>query len=210
MMKKKDPELLELMADVAEREDAKDVINNVNNIIAQIEHDAYIKMLGTYVESHIQKFLAEALEPIGIVVNNEQCGQDFVLSKQGYESYHVEVKSRWENDQSVEMSSTQFRCAVDIPDRYALISVNMCKFDHSRAKKNNPMKMSEIYDNIKCLDNIGTLETDLCKRVDEAFKGGEQDIRLDGAYKVRVPQSVFKTYPLDFNGLLERIKKHFS
>ena len=70
--------------------------------------------------------------------------------------------------------------------------------------------MSEIYDNIKCLDNIGTLEADLCKRVDEAFKGGEQDIRLDGAYKVRVPQSVFKTYPLDFNGLLESIKKHFS
>lgn len=210
MMKKKDPELLELMADVAEREDAKDVINNVNNIIAQIEHDAYIKMLGTYVESHIQKFLAEALEPIGIVVNNEQCGQDFVLSKQGYENYHVEVKSRWENDQSVEMSSTQFRCAVNIPDRYALISVNMCKFDHYRAEKNNPMEMSEIYDNIKCLDNIGTLEADLCKRVDEAFKGGEQDIRLDGAYKVRVPQSVFKTYPLDFNGLLERIKKHFS
>ena len=210
MMKKKDPELLELMADVAEREDAKDVINNVNNIIAQIEHDAYIKMLGTYVESHVQKFLAEALEPIGIVVNNEQCGQDFVLSKQGYENYHVEVKSRWENDQSVEMSSTQFKCAVNIPDRYALISVNMCKFDHSRAEKNNPMEMSEIYDNIKCLDNIGTLEADLCKRVDEAFKGGEQDIRLDGAYKVRVPQSVFKTYPLDFNGLLERIKKHFS
>lgn len=210
MMKKKDPELLELMADVAEREDAKDVINNVNDIIAQMEHDAYIKMLGTYVENHIQKFLADALEPIGIVVNNEQCGQDFVLSKQGYENYHVEVKSRWENDQSVEMSSTQFRCAVDVPDRYALISVNMCKFDHSRAEKNNPMEMSEIYDNIKCLDNIGTLEADLCKRVDEAFKGGEQDIRLDGAYKVRVPQSVFKTYPLDFNGLLERIKKHFS
>lgn len=115
MMKKKDPELLELMADVAEREDAKDVINNVNNIIAQIEHDAYIKMLGTYVESHIQKFLAEALEPIGIVVNNEQCGQDFVLSKQGYENYHVEVKSRWENDQSVEMSSTQFRCLCKYP-----------------------------------------------------------------------------------------------
>lgn len=135
MMKKKNPELLELMADVAEREDAKDVINNVNVVIAQIEHDAYIKMLGAYVESHIQKFLIEALEPIGIFVNNEQCGQDFILSKQGYEDYHVEVKSRWENDQSVEMSSTQFRCAVDMPDRYALISVNMYKFDRSRAEK---------------------------------------------------------------------------
>ena len=210
MMKKKNPELLELMADVAEREDAKDVINNVNVVIAQIEHDAYIKMLGAYVESHIQKFLIEALEPIGIFVNNEQCGQDFILSKQGYEDYHVEVKSRWENDQSVEMSSTQFRCAVDMPDRYALISVNMYKFDRSRAEKNNPMEMSEIYDNIKCLDNIGTLEADLRKRADEAFKGGEQDIRLDGSYKVRVPQDVFKAHPLDFNGLLERIKNYFT
>ena len=108
------------------------------------------------------------------------------------------------------MSSIQFRCAVDMPDRYALISVNMYKFDRSRAEKNNPMEMSEIYDNIKCLDNIGTLEADLRKRADEAFKGGEQDIRLDGSYKVRVPQDVFKAHPLDFNGLLERIKNYFT
>lgn len=210
MMKKKDPELLELMADVAEREDAKDVINNVSDVLAQMKYDAYIKMLGAYVESHIQRFLTEALVPVGIAVNNEQCGQDFILSKQGYENYHVEVKSRWESDQSVEMSSTQFRCAVDIPDRYALIGVNMYKFDRSRAENNSPIEISEIYDNIKCLDNIGVLEADLRKRADDAFKGEEQDIRLDGAYKVRVPQSVFGAYPLDFNRLLERIKKHFT
>lgn len=210
MMKKKDPELLKLLADVAEREDAKDVINNVSDVLAQMEHDAYIKMLGAYVERHIQKFLTEALVPVGIAVNNEQCGQDFILSKQGYENYHVEVKSRWESDQSVEMSSTQFRCAVDNPDRYALIGVNMYKFDRSRAENNSPIEISEIYDNIKCLDNIGVLEADLCKRADDAFKGEEQDIRLDGAYKVRVPQSVFGAYPLAFNGLLERIKKHFT
>lgn len=210
MMKKKNPALLELMADVAEREDAQNVINNVNAIIDQMEHDAYIKMLGAYAENHIQGFLTEALAPVGIDVINEQCGQDFILSKQGYEDYHVEVKSRWENDQSVEMSSTQFRCAVDMPDRYALISVNMYQFNRSRAEENDSLEMSEIYDNIKCLDNIGTLEADLRKRTDEAFKGGEQDIRLDGSYKVRVPQDVFKAHPLDFNGLVARIKKHFT
>ena len=210
MMKKKNPALLELMADVAEREDANDVMNNVNAVIEQMEHDAYIKMLGAYAEKHIQQYLTEALKSAGIDVKNEQCGQDLILSKPGYDNYHVEVKSRWESDQSVEMSATQFRCAVDAADRYALVRVNMYHYDCSRAEQNDPMQLTEIYNDIACLDNIGTLEADLRERADEAFKGEEADIRLDGSYKVRVPQNVFKEYPLDFNGLVDRIKKHFS
>ena len=71
------------------------------------------------------------------------------------------------------------------------------------------MQLTEIYNDIACLDNIGTLEADLRERADEAFKGEEADIRLDGSYKVRVPQNVFKEYPLDFNGLVDKINKHF-
>lgn len=210
MMKRKDPELLTLMADVAERNDAHDVIGNVRQVINDMEHDAHIKMLGAYVERHVQQYLSEALTCIGVTVENQQCGQDFILSKPGYDDYHVEVKSRWESDQSVEMSATQFRCAVDAADRYALVRVNMYHYDHSRAEQNDPMQLTEIYNDIACLDNIGTLEADLRERADEAFKGEEADIRLDGSYKVRVPQNVFKEYPLDFNGLVDRIKKYFS
>lgn len=210
MMKKKDPALLELMADVADREDAHAVMNNVNAVIEQMEHDAYIKMLGAYAERHIQQYLTEALESASIIVINEQCGQDFILSKPGYEDYHVEVKSRWESDQCVEMSATQFRCAVDAADRYALVRVNMYHFDRSRAEQNNPMQLAEIYNDIACLDNIGTLEAELRDRADEAFRGEDTDIRLDGSFKVRVPQDVFKEYPLDFNGLVDRIKEHFN
>lgn len=210
MMKRKDPDLLKLMADVAERDDAHSVMNSVNAVINQMEHDAYIKMLGDYVERHIQQYLTEALESHGIKVDNQQTGQDFILSKPGHDDYHVEVKSRWESDQSVEMSVTQFRCAVDIPDRYTLISVNMYHYDRNLAAQDAPMKKEDIYNNIKCLDNIGTLEADLRTRADEAFKGGEADIRLDGSYKVRVPQEIFKAYPLDFDGLVDRIKKYFS
>lgn len=210
MMKKKDPVLLEMMADVADRTDAKEIINNVNSVIAQMEHDAFIKMLGNYVETHIQKYLIKELLDIGVTVENQQCGQDFILTKDGYDDYYVEVKSRWESDQTVEMSSTQFKRAVEIPDHYALIGVNMYHFDRERAKRNDPMELSEIYSNIKVLDNIGHLEADLKKRTDEAFKGNNTDIRLDGSYKVRVPQNVFNAHHLDFNGFVNKLKERFS
>lgn len=86
----------------------------------------------------------------------------------------------------------------------------MYHFDRSRAENNELVALSEIYSNIKCRDNIGYLEKDLKKRTDDAFRGGENDIRLDGSYKVRVPQNVSDTDPLDFNRLIENIISKFS
>lgn len=210
MLKQKNPTLMERMADISEREDANKVLDALDNTIRNMEHDEYIKMLGKYMENNIQVYLKDALACKGITVSNQQNGQDFILSKQGYEEYYIEVKSRWESEQSVEMTPTQFECAVKMPERYALISVNMYHFDRSRAETNELVELSEIYSNIKCLDNIGKLEADLKKRTDEAFKGGEDDIRLNGSYKVRVPQRVFELNPLDFNGLVKRIISKFS
>src|SRR5699024_10952297 len=113
MMKKKNPELLNLMADIAERSDAEELLSNVNAVISQMEHEAYIQMLGAYVEKHIGLYLEEAFKEMEITVSNNQCGQDFILSKNGCKDYHIEVKSRWESDHSVEMSATQFKCAVE-------------------------------------------------------------------------------------------------
>lgn len=143
-------------------------------------------------------------------MDNQQGGQDFILFKEGFDDYHIEVKSRWENDQSVEMSSTQFKRAVEIPNRYALVGVNMYNFDRKKAEEDIRIKLSEIHSNIKVLDNIGTLEKDLYKRADEAFKGNDREIRLNGSYTVRVPQNIFEAYPLNFNMLIERLKKYFT
>lgn len=210
MLKQKNPELMVKMAEVAEREDANIVLSALDETMHNIEHEAYIKMLGEYVESHIQQFLIEALEPYGVHVDNQQGGQDFILFKEGFDDYHIEVKSRWENDQSVEMSSTQFKRAVEIPNRYALVGVNMYNFDRKKAEEDIRIKLSEIHSNIKVLDNIGTLEKDLYKRADEAFKGNDREIRLNGSYTVRVPQNIFEAYPLNFNMLIERLKKYFT
>lgn len=210
MLKQKNPVLMEKMAEISERIDANAILDALNDTIHSIEHDEYIKRLGAYVEGHIKIYLEEAFAGTGITVSNQQCGQDFILSKDGYDDYYIEVKSRWESDQSVEMTVTQFNLAVEEPERYALLSVNMYHFDRLRVEQNDPVALHEIYSNIKCLDNIGFLEKDLKVRADEAFKGGENDIRLDGAYKVRAPQSIFDANQLDFNGLLGKIISKFS
>ncbi|MCQ2147282.1 MAG: hypothetical protein MJZ16_07180 [Bacteroidales bacterium] len=210
MLKMKSPTLMEKMADVAEMADANMVLNALNAVIDNIEHEAYIKKLGDFAESHIQRFLEESLEPLGVHVENIQGGQDFILSKEGFEDYHVEVKSRWESDQTVEMSALQFRRAVENPDSYALVGMNMYNFDRTRVDNDEHLELSELLPLIKVLDNIGELEADLRKRTAEAFKGGEHDIRLNGSYTVRVPQDIFKDNPMNFSELLTKLASYFS
>lgn len=210
MLKQNNPGLLQKMAEVAERGDAFDIINSLEDTLERKKNDEYRNMLGTYVEDHIQRFLQEALKDYGINVTNEQNGQDLILSKEGYDIYHIEVKSRWSSSQSVEMTQLQFHCAVDHPERYALMNVNMYHFDRTRAENGEMLQLSELYPNIKCLDNIGVLEKDLSDRTCKAFNGGMDDIRLDGYYKVIVPQSVFDCHSLDFNGMVDRIKTKFN
>ena len=108
------------------------------------------------------------------------------------------------------MTTEQFRRAVDNPDSYALISLNLYHYDQNRAKRNDPMLLSEVSDKIKVLDNIGYLEADLRKRTEEAFRGDYRDIRLNGSYKVCVPQNIFDSYPLGFDDLIEKLKQRFK
>lgn len=64
---------------------------------------------------------------------------------------------------------------------------------------------------IECiLDNIGILEADLRKRVDDAFRGDKSDIRAVGDYGVHVPQDIFKAYLCDFDRLVEKLKERFT
>ena len=210
MLKQKKPELLMKMAEVSKREDAIMLLNKIDDFINQKEHDDYIKMLGAYVENHFQGYLTESLKHIGVNVINEQSGQDFVLSKDGYDDYYIEIKSRWNNDHSVEMSPSQFACAVNNPNNYALINVDMFKFGRKRAENNDPMILDEIYSSIKVLDNIGVLEKKLYSQTKEVFGGNLSEIHLDGSFTVRVPQNIFNEYPLGYNELINKIIQKFT
>ena len=108
------------------------------------------------------------------------------------------------------MTKEQLECAVQIPDSYALIRVNMYRFNRERALNDDTLSLDEIYDNILVLDNIGELESDIKRRADEAFESSETDIRLSGKYKVRVPQQIFKERKLEFNQFIEDLRTRFS
>ena len=183
------------------------MLNKINEAIDAYEHEQYIKMLGDYVEKNVQRLIEEALKDTNISVKNEQGGQDLILSKDGFEPYHIEIKSRWINKEQAIMSTLQFQTAVEHPMRYFLISAQMWNFDKKRVEKDECLKIEEMEQLLKVCDNIGLLEADLKKRVDAAFEGGEEDIRINGSYDVRVPQIFFN---LNFTELISLIKEKFN
>ena len=207
MLKQKNPQLLTRMAEVAGRKDPETVLAKIDEAIEAYEHEQHIKMLGDYVETNVQRFITDALADTGITVTNEQCGQDLVLSKAGFEDYYIEIKSRWKDREQAIMSATQFQKAVANPERYALISAQMWHFGPQRAEDGEALTLEEMIPYMRVCDVIGKLEEDLKKRVDEAFKGGEEDIRISGSYDVRVPQKVFN---MGFEDLMAELRRKFS
>lgn len=207
MLKRKNPRLMTRMADVSERNDSDVVLSKIEEAITQYEHERHIKMLGDYIEKNVQRFVEEALSDEGIEVTNEQGGQDLILSKVGFENYYIEIKSRWVDREQAIMSAMQFARAVENPTRYALISAQMWNFEQQRAIDGELLTLEEMKPLMRVCDNIGKLVTDLKQRVDEAFKGGEEDIRISGSYDVRVPQKVFGK---GFDELIKEVRRMFE
>lgn len=106
------------------------------------------------------------------------------------------------------MSQQQFQKAVDNPDNYALISAQMWTFDQNRVQRKENVSLDEMQSRIKVLDNIGYLEADLRRRVDDAFRGKDTDIRVVGTYGVHVPQNVFPAS--GFGDFIEKLKRYFQ
>ena len=207
ILKRKNPNLLTKIADVAERADADYLLITINQAIEAHEREQYIKKLGMFVESNVQQFIQDALKDSGISLKNEQQGQDLILSKDGFDDYFIEIKSRWKNKEQAIMSTLQFEKAVENPNRYALISAKMWDFNKQRALDDDKLTIEEMNPLLRVCDNIGTLEKDLKERVDAAFRGEEDEIRINGNYDVRVPQKVFL---LTFDELIKVIKSKFN
>lgn len=207
MMKQKNPALLEKMADVAEREDSDLVLCKLNEAISNIEDEAHKKMLGDFVEEHIERYLNDALSGIGVNIRNEQGGQDLILSKEGYYDYYIEIKSRWIDKEPAMMSSLQFHTAVDNAERYALISAQMWGFDQQRVENGEEVPLSELYDRLRVCDNIGTLEKALLDKVEDALVYKKDEVHVVADYHVHVPQKLIKQM---FQDLIDSLRIWFK
>lgn len=209
IIKANNDDLLKELANIAENNNPDLVVKLTKQAIENAERQEYINKLGNYVENHLYEYLKKKLYPLGIDIVDEQGGQDYVLSKNGFEIYRIEVKSRWSTDKSVEMSKLQFETAVANADRFALVMANMEDFPKERVEKKDPLTDAELVDRLKVIDNIGNND-DLLNRVNEAFKGGDNDIKAEGYYAIRVPQIVFTNRRLFLPEFIEIIKSKFE
>lgn len=206
MMKRKSPILLQMLADVAERKDSDMLIKALNETIANVEHQEQIKLLGDFVENHVEKFIKDFLKPYGVTVKNEQGGQDLILSKSGCDDYYIEIKSRWVDKDSVVMSSNQYQNAVSHPERYSLISAQMWTFDKQRVKAEEEVSFGEFGPRLKVCECIGAIDPDLLSKLKVAFNYQANAISAVGSYEVHVPQKMFT---LSFVEFIEKLKIYF-
>ena len=209
LIKAKNNDLLEQFALITETSNPNLVVELTRKAIVDAEQQEYIKKLGSYVERHLHEYLKKRLQTVGIDVVDEQGGQDYIVTKHGYSDYRIEVKSRWSIDKSVEMSKLQFETAVKNPTRFSLIMANMEDFPRERVYENDPLRDEELVERLKVLDSIGENE-DLLNRVEAAFRGGEDDIKADGSYTIRVPQAAFAARKLGLVEFVEILKGKFG
>jgi len=206
MLKQKNLELMQKMADLAENNEPDMVLVKLEEAIQNAKDEAYKKMLGDFVETHVEHFLQNALTEVGVEVLNIQGGQDLILRKEGYKDYYIEIKSRWEVKMPAIMSSLQYKTAVENADRYTLISAQMWNFDQQRVERKDVLDIAEFAPMLRACSSIGFLAPELEKKLDDVFVYNENSISAYGSYEVHVPQ---KLLTQSFDDIIDILKGLF-
>lgn len=162
--------------------------------------------IGTYIESLIrQKLSSELQERISfgdnepIEATNIQGGQDIVVFIGKNPVYFIEVKSRWNSQNSVSMSKLQLQRAVEHNQHYALCAVDITRYTGT----NDRYKLStaEILPLTKFVTNIGNTIKPLIEDNLEAEKEQDKSIHLI-EYRGIIPQDIIQKGN-DFDNFIE-------
>lgn len=218
IMKVQEESKLKILAELAQNEQFDRIVELSRKLIEQEERNnndfLFKKMLGEYVEEFLLKQLAtelgESKLTIPAPVRDEQGGQDLIVYLNDTPFYYIEVKSRWESEQSVLMSTMQHKRSFKEKDHYALCAVNMIGYDKELAKKHEYPDIRNIIDRISVVDNIGVLND----RLQDAVVENKAIVYVASGYQVLVSQDVIKDNKkpfLDFvTELKENIRKTIS
>jgi hypothetical protein len=152
--------------------------------------------IGTYIESLIRQKLSDELQDrvsFGekeTETTNIQGGQDIVIFLDENPVYFIEVKSRWNSQNSVSMSKLQLQRSVEQNQRYALCAVDITRYTGT----NDRYKLStdEILPLTKFVTNIGNAIKPLIEDNLEAEKEQEKSIHLID-YSGIIPQDIIQS-----------------
>ena len=159
--------------------------------------------IGKHIEDTIREKIKEDLKGfISVKVEDVQGGQDIVIEYNGEKIYYVEVKSRWNTQQSIMMSSLQMKKASENKEIYSLCCVDMSGYTTDKGDRYEP-PVEVILDRISVLDDIGEKLEPLHKRI---HTKNYNEIHITDDYKVVIPQTVVKQGNDDIQYLMDKIK----
>ncbi|MFR9669701.1 MAG: DUF3883 domain-containing protein [Rikenellaceae bacterium] len=209
IMKIQDESRLVAIAELTKHEDIEKVIalgkRAYDNEVGQKSDFEFKKRLGLYVETFLLDQLQNILkgEYLTVKVSDEQRGQDLIVRVDDTPIYYIEVKSRWESDRSILMSTMQHQTSYKQKDRYALCAVDMSNYDKELAKTHQYPDLQEMIDRISVVDNIGALN----ERMQDAVENKEEScVYIAGGYEVLVSQKVIDINKKDFTLFIEHLK----
>lgn len=168
--------------------------NILNQAIINLENERQYKanfqfkhQIGTHIEKVLRKRLDNVLpESINYEIKEEQNGQDIIIKIDDVPRYYIEVKSRWDPRNSIQMSKNQTLRSFEKKEKYALCSVDMTKYEEE--DKFDIEDFNKIINNVKFIIDIGSRVEHLTSVLYQTEKDAE--IRLNGEYKTTVPQTV--------------------
>ena len=164
----------------------------------QIETEADFRHkheIGTYIESLIREKLSSELKDRVSFGNKEteatniQGGQDIVVFIDENPVYFIEVKSRWNSQNSVSMSKLQLQRAVEENECYSLCAVDITRYTGENDKYK--LTTDEILPLTKFVTNIGDTIKPLIEDNLEAEKQQDKSIHLID-YRGIIPQDIIQ------------------
>jgi len=200
---------LQKLATLAGNEKMEEIISEGQKVVDQKEfqrrHNCFINKLGEYVENLLFESLSDRLDntELKVEVTDEQGGQDYLVKVKGEIVYYVEVKSRWQTSDSVEMSPLQFKTSVEHKDCYTLCYVDMTWKDTEKIGEREYDDIDTCLQHTKVLHDIG----EISKWCLESVSDTREKPHIGGSYSLTIPQELFKSESaLGFESLVERVK----
>lgn len=170
--------------------------------------------IGTTIEKLVREKLGDEIrdrvsieKPESLETSDVQGGQDIIIKLDDEPIYFIEVKSRWNAENSVSMSKLQLERAVEEHFQYALCSVDITKYTGTNNKYELPIE--EILPLVKFVQNIGnSIRPLIQENLIAEQKQGEAIHLID--YRGIIPQEVIKkgeTYDEFISFLIKKINK---
>ena len=189
------PDKISLLGKLSKKDNFEKIIELGTQLLEEEEYkktDFLFKhTIGTHIEKLVREKIKDDLKTFEVKVQEEQGGQDITIKYNNKIIYYIEVKSRWDSNNSVTMSSTQMKKAVENQTKYSLCCVDMTDYKVGTEERYKVSDINEIFDRISILSNIGSKIQPILKGI-LSIKDKENEISISEDYRGVIPQAIIK------------------